>query len=138
MGILIAIDYGTKKTGIAKTDSMKIIASPLDTVPTENIIPYLREIHFKEKIETLVVGKPKRLNNQDSTPEVKIKKLLEEIAKQLPDVKVVRYDERFTSKIAFRSMIDAGLSKKQRQNKELIDKISAAIILQDYMTYENK
>lgn len=133
MARLLAIDYGTKRTGIAVTDELQIIASGLTTVGTEALLPFLKTYCAEELVECFVVGAPRQMNNEVSESEAAILQFLERLAKALPDIPVVRVDERFTSKMAFRTMIDSGLNKKQRRNKALIDEISATIILQSYL-----
>ncbi|UGU17154.1 Holliday junction resolvase RuvX [Sinomicrobium kalidii] len=133
MGRILAIDYGTKRTGIAVTDELQIIASGLATVPTPELMDFLKEYTRKESVERIIVGEPKRYSNEASESEKYIRVFLEKVSKQLPDIPVERVDERFTSKMAFQTMIDSGLKKKQRRNKELIDEISATIILQSYL-----
>lgn len=130
---LLAIDCGLKRTGIAITDELQIIASGLTTLPTEEVIPFLKSLCQKENIETIIVGQPKRMNNELSDIEGFIASFVENLKKELPQIPVVRYDERFTSKLAMQSLISSGISKKQRQNKALLDEVSATIILQDYM-----
>lgn len=130
---LLAIDCGLKRTGIAITDELQIIASGLTTLPTEEVIPFLKSLCQKENIETIVVGQPKRMNNELSDIEGFIASFVENLKKEVPQISVVRYDERFTSKLAMQSLISSGISKKQRQNKALLDEVSATIILQDYM-----
>lgn len=134
MGRILAIDYGTKRTGLAVTDQMQIIASGLTTVETKNLIQFLKDYVATETVEKFVVGEPKQMNNTASESEVHIKKFLQQLAKAIPQIPVVRVDERFTSKMAFQTMIDSGLKKKQRQNKALIDEISATLILQSYLS----
>lgn len=134
MGRVLAIDFGTKRTGIAITDEMQIIASGLTTVDTKQLIPFLKTYIIEENVELFVVGEPKQLNNEASESEVAIIPFLEKLKKAIPEIPVVRVDERFTSKMAFQTMIDSGLSKKQRKNKAMIDEISATIILQSYMS----
>lgn len=134
MGRILAIDYGEKRTGLAVTDDMQIIASGLTTVETKSIINYLKDYVASENVERFVVGLPKQLNNTVSESEVHIQRFLKELSKAIPAIPVVRFDERFTSKMAFQTMIDSGLKKKQRQNKALIDEISATLILQSYLT----
>ncbi len=130
----MAIDYGGKRTGIAVTDEMQIIASGLTTVETKHIFSFL-ETYFKtEKVSKIIVGEPKRLNNEASSIGAEINKFVEKLAGLYPQIEIIRMDERFTSKIAFQTMIDSGLKKKQRQNKALIDEIAATILLQDYMS----
>ncbi len=133
MSQLIAIDYGSKRTGLAATDDMKIIASPLDTVTTNQLIPFLKDYAVFNKIEAFIIGEPKRLHGEPSEIETKIKQFILKLSTAFPDKKIHRIDERFTSKMAFDTMIASGISKKKRQDKGMIDKISATIILQDYL-----
>lgn len=133
MGRLLAIDYGTKRTGIAVTDEMQIIASGLTTVDTKDLLVFLKDYVASEHVEKFVVGQPKQMDNTVSESEVFIQKFLEQLTKVIPNIPVERVDERFTSKMAFQTMIDSGLKKKQRQNKALIDEISATLILQSYL-----
>ncbi len=130
----MAIDYGGKRIGIAVTDEMQIIASGLTTVETKNIFPFLENYFKKEKVSKIIVGEPKRMNNEASSIGAEINKFVEKLAKLYPQIEIIRLDERFTSKIAFQTMIDSGLKKKQRQNKALVDEIAATILLQDYMS----
>ncbi len=130
----MAIDYGGKRTGIAVTDEMQIIASGLTTVETKNIFPFLENYFKTEKVSKIIVGEPKRMNNEASSIGAEINKFVEKLAKLYPQIEIIRIDERFTSKIAFQTMIDSGLKKKQRQNKALVDEIAATILLQDYMS----
>jgi len=133
MSKIIAIDYGMKRCGIAATDDLQIIASSLPTVETKNIFSFLNDYFQKNKVEIIVLGEPKRMDTTDthnSQPVRDFRKKLEEL---FPDKKIKMVDERFTSKMAFQTMIDGGLSKKQRQNKGLVDEISATIILQSYL-----
>lgn len=133
MGKILALDFGKKRTGIAVTDDLQIIASGLDTVETKTLLSFLKKYLSKEKVTLFVVGKPKQMNNTDSESEVLIRGFLAKLSKHFPNIPIHREDERFTSKIAFQTMIDGGLNKKQRQNKALVDKISATIILQSYL-----
>ena len=133
MGRILAIDYGIKRTGIAVTDELQIIASGLTTVDTSKLLAFLKDYISEEKVEKIVVGLPKQMDNTASESEVFIQKFLEKLEKELPQIPIVRFDERFTSKMAFQTMIDSGLSKKQRRNKALVDEISATLILQSYM-----
>jgi len=133
MGKILAIDFGLKRTGIAITDENKIIASGLTTVDSKELMNFLIQLCTKEIIETIVLGEPKRLNNEPSHITSNVHLLKEALVKQFPLIPIVLIDERFTSKMAFQSMIDNGMSKKQRKNKGLIDEISATIILQSYM-----
>ncbi len=133
MGRIIAIDYGRKRVGIAVTDEQKIIATPLTTVHSKDIIEFLQDYISKENVECIIVGEPKQMDYTASEAEKFIKPFFNRIKKLFPALIVERYDERFTSKIAFQAMIDGGLKKKARQDKALIDKISATIILQSYL-----
>lgn len=134
MGRLLAIDYGTKRTGLAVTDEMQIIASGLTTVNTNDTIVYLKDYVEKETVDKFIIGLPKQMNNTLSESEVFIQKFITKLHQEIPLIPIVRVDERFTSKIAFQTMIDSGLKKKQRQNKALIDEISATLILQSYLS----
>ncbi|MBI3136798.1 MAG: Holliday junction resolvase RuvX [Bacteroidetes bacterium] len=130
---IIAVDYGLKRCGIAETDPSQIIASGLTTVDTRDIFKFLTGYFQKNQAEAIVLGEPKRMDTSDthnSQPVRDFKKKLEEL---FPDKKIYLVDERFTSKMAFQTMIDGGLSKKQRQNKALVDQISATIILQSFL-----
>ena len=130
---ILAIDYGQKRTGIAVTDEMKIIASGLTTVPSETAVDFLKDYFAKEKVEKVLIGEPKQMDNTPSQSTGIIEKFVEHFQKTFPEMPLERVDERFTSKMAFQSMIDSGLKKKQRQNKALIDEIAATIMLQDYL-----
>ncbi|WP_046744202.1 Holliday junction resolvase RuvX [Kordia zhangzhouensis] len=133
MARIVAIDYGKKRTGIAVTDEMQLIASGLTTVRTHDLIQFLKDYVANENVELFLVGEPKQMNNEASESEVLIQKFIQLLQKAIPSIPIKRVDERFTSKMAFQTMIDSGLKKKQRQNKELIDEISATIILQSYL-----
>lgn len=133
MGRILAIDYGKKRTGIAITDELQIIASGLTTVDTKNIFSFLTEYLAKENVELFLVGEPKQMDNTASESEVLIAPFVEKLKEQFAEIPVKRIDERFTSKMAFQTMIDSGLKRKQRQNKALVDEISATIILQSYL-----
>ena len=133
MSRIMAIDYGSKRVGIAVTDPLQIIATGLTTVHSKDLIAFLKTYVVKENVECIVVGEPKRLNNEPSDSARFIEPFVVHLKRTFPTIKVERMDERFTSKMAFQTMIDSGLKKKARQNKELIDEISATIILQSYM-----
>ena len=133
MARILAIDYGEKRTGIAVTDELQIIASGLITVKTGELIKFLIDYTNKEQVELFIVGLPKQMNNSDSESEKHILSFLKQLKKSLPKIPIKRIDERFTSKIAFQTMIESGLKKKQRRNKGLVDEISATIILQSYL-----
>ncbi len=131
---ILAIDYGQKRTGIAVTDELQIIASGLTTITSETAISFLKDYFSKENVAKVLIGEPKQMNGQPSESAPIIEKFVTQFQKNFPDMKVERVDERFTSKMAFQTMIDSGLNKKQRQNKALVDEIAATILLQDYLT----
>jgi putative Holliday junction resolvase len=133
MGRILSIDYGTKRTGIAITDEMQIIASGLTTVETKVLFDFLKDYFTKENVELVLVGEPTQKDGSPSDVEENIQLFLKEFAVLFPRLEVKRVDERYTSKMAFQTMIDSGLKKKQRRNKALIDEISATIILQEYL-----
>lgn len=133
MSRIVAIDYGLKRTGIAVTDPEKIIASPLETVPTERLPDFLRQYHQSEQIERMVVGMPKNLQGGDTDATKPVEAFVAQLQRQFPEIEVDLMDERFTSKMALDAMITGGMKKKDRQKKENVDKISAAILLQAYM-----
>lgn len=133
MGKIMAIDYGGKRCGIAVTDDMKIIASGLTTVSASELVNWLKDYVKNDAVELFVVGEPKRLHGEASDVEELIKPFLEKLTKTFPEIPVKRIDERFTSKMAFDTMLASGISKKKRRNKALVDQISATIILQDYL-----
>lgn len=133
MGRILAIDYGTKRTGIAISDELQIIASGLTTVDTKNLMEFLKSYISSEKVELFVIGEPKQMNNQVSESEASIKLFIAQLTKTIPNIPIIRIDERFTSKMAFQTMIDSGLNKRQRKNKALVDEISATLILQSYL-----
>ena len=133
MGRILAIDYGKVRTGIAVTDEFQIIASGLTTVPTKELISFLKNYVIKESVELFLVGLPKQMNNEPSESEELIAPFLSKLKNTLPNIPIKRVDERFTSKMAFQTMIDSGLNKKQRKNKALVDEISATLILQGYL-----
>lgn len=133
MSRILSMDYGEKRIGIAVTDEMQIIASGLTTVRTDEIFDFLEDYIKKEKVELFLVGEPKQMNYTASESEKLIKPFIDKLAKKFGQIPIKRVDERFTSKMAFQTMIDSGLKKKQRQNKALVDEISATIILQSYL-----
>lgn len=133
MARILAIDFGEKRTGIAVTDELQIIASGLTTVETKDLLTFLKEYTEKESVELFIVGKPKQMNNTNSESEQYILPFLKSLGTSIPQIPIERVDERFTSKMAFQTMIDSGLKKKQRRNKGLVDEISATIILQSYL-----
>lgn len=133
MGRIVALDYGKKRTGIAVTDELQLIASGLTTVATQDLIVFLKKYVAEEKVTMLVVGEPKQMDNTPSESENLITPFLGQLKKVFPELPVAREDERFTSKMAVRTMIDSGLKKKQRRDRALVDEISATIILQAYL-----
>ena len=133
MGRIIGIDFGRKRTGIAVTDPLKIVANGLTTVPSHTVVDFLVKYIEKENVEKIVVGLPKQLNGQPSESMQYITPFLNRLKKVLPQMPVVMYDERFTSTLAHKAMLDGGMKKKDRQNKEIVDTIAATIILNDYL-----
>jgi len=133
VGRILALDYGKQRTGIAVTDELQLIASGLTTVDTKELLNFLRKYVSEEKVEKFVIGEPKQMNNLPSESEELIKPFLRTLEGVFPKIPVERQDERFTSKMAFQTMIDSGLNKKQRRDKALVDEISATIILQAYL-----
>lgn len=133
MARIMAIDFGRVRTGIAVTDPLQIIAGGLDTIETPKLEAFLTDYFSREEVETIVVGFPKTLQNEPAEVTRQITPFVNRLKKLFPEKRIVLFDERYTSKIAFQTMIDSGIGKKARQNKALIDKISATIILQNYM-----
>ena len=137
MGVFISIDYGSKKTGLATTDIKKLIASALATVQTKDIISYLKKFNERNPIEKFIVGEPKQKDGSPSIIETEISSFINSLSLNFPLISIERYDERYTSKIALDFLIKSGAKKKTRKNKNLIDKISATIILQSYLESKN-
>lgn len=133
MSRIVAIDYGRKRTGIAVSDPMQIIANGLTTVPTHELFAFLMDYLQKEEVERIVIGLPKQMNNQLSENMKNIEPFVKRLKKTVPHIPVEYVDERFTSVLAHQAMLDGGLKKKARQNKALVDEISATIILQSYL-----
>lgn len=133
MSRLLAIDYGQKRVGIAVTDNEQIIASGLTTVHSKDVLFFLEDYLKREEVECFVIGEAKNLDNSPSESARFIEPFVKKLSKTFPEIKIVRVDERFSSKIAFQTMIDAGLNKKTRRDKALVDKVSATIILQSYL-----
>ena len=133
MGVFISIDYGSKKTGLATTDIKKLIASALATVQTKDVISYLKKFNERNPIEKFIVGEPKQKDGSPSIIETEISSFINSLSLNFPLISIERYDERYTSKIALDFLIKSGAKKKIRKNKNLIDKISATIILQSYL-----
>ena len=137
MGRILAIDYGQKRVGFAVTDELQICANGLDTIPVAQAFDYLKQYLQREKVDVIVVGEPRKMDNTPSESSRYIEPFVNRLRKELPNISpgttLARMDERFTSRLAFQTMIDIGLKKKDRQNKALVDKMSATIILQSYM-----
>lgn len=133
MARILGIDFGVKRTGIAVTDPLQMIASGLTTVSTPELMAYLKDYIGKEDVQLIVIGQPKRMNNEFSDVEQNIQYFIDALKVEIPEISVVRVDERFTSKIAFQSMLDTGVKKKDRRKKELLDQVSATVILQSYL-----
>ena len=130
---IISIDYGLKRTGLAVTDPLKIIATGLTTLESRQLIPFLKDYFSKEEVELIIIGEPKNLDDSDTHATSLVKKVITELQKNFPSIPIQTVDERFTSKIASRAMIEMGLKKKQRQNKALMDEIVATMMLQEYL-----
>ena len=130
---IIAIDYGLKRTGLAVTDPLKIIATGLTTVESKQLIPFLKEYFSKEEVELIIIGEPKNWDDTDTHATPLVNKIIIDLQKNFPGIPLKKVDERFTSKLASKAMVEMGLKKKQRQNKALIDEIAATIMLQDYL-----
>ena len=137
MGRILALDYGRKRTGIAVTDPLQMIANGLQTVSTHELITFLKQYLLKEKVDAFVIGMPKTLLNQASESQKYLKPFLGNLKKEFPEMKVYEIDERFTSSMALQTMIDGGMKKKDRQVKGTVDTISATIILQSYLEQKN-
>jgi putative holliday junction resolvase len=133
MGRILAIDFGTKRTGLAVTDPLRIISTALETVETSGLIDFLTKYFQKEIVDEVVIGMPKQMNNTDSDTAPEVRKFIQLFSKKFPEKTIQTIDERFTSSIAQRAMIDGGMKKKDRQVKGNVDKISATLILQDYL-----
>jgi putative Holliday junction resolvase len=136
MGKALSIDFGTKRTGIAITDALQIVASGLTTVPTHTLDKFIADLVSKEDIECFVVGDPKNLDGTATNSTGHVKGFVKRLKQQFPTIVVHQIDERFTSKIAKQSIMASGIKKKGRQNKELVDEVSATIILQNYLDYK--
>ena len=133
MARIIAIDYGLKRTGLAVTDPLKIIATGLTTVESSQLIPFLKDYFSKEEVELIIIGEPKNWDDTDTHATPLVEKCIKSLQKDFPGIPVKKVDERFTSKMASRAMLEMGMKKKQRRDKKLIDEIAATIILQDYL-----
>lgn len=135
MGRVLALDYGTKRTGIAVSDPLRIIANALDTVRTHELMPYLKKYISENNVDIIVVGMPTQMNGTPSQSFAQIKPFVERLKKEFTDKQVVYHDERFTSVLAQRAILESGARKTQRQDKALIDRVSATIILQSFLQF---
>ena len=136
MSRILAIDYGRKRVGIAVTDTLQLIAGGLTTVPAAEVLNFLERYFAQEEVEKVIIGQPKQMNNEPSESMRYIRPFVGQFKKKFPQVPIEFYDERFTSVLAHRAMLDGGLKKKERQNKALVDEISATIILEDYLEFK--
>jgi putative holliday junction resolvase len=130
---ILSIDYGLKRTGLAVTDPLQIIATGLTTVESKQLIPFLKDYFDKEPVELIIIGEPKNLDDSDTHATPLVEKCIVNLHKNFPAIPIQKVDERFTSKMAKDSMLEMGLKKKQRQNKALVDEIAATILLQEYL-----
>lgn len=137
MGRVLAIDYGKKRVGVAVTDPSQIIASPLETVLSHEIFDYLKKYMENEQVDCIVVGYPRQMNNEPSESIRYINPFLRGLERKFPEMKIELFDERFTSKIAFRAMIDGGVKKQKRRDKAMVDRISASLILQSFLEHRS-
>lgn len=133
MGRILAIDFGLKRTGLAVTDSLQIIANGLETVPTHTLLDYLKSYFDREVVDKVVIGMPKNLDSTDTDSTHGVRVLIKHFRKKFPDMPIIEHDERFTSQLAMQAMIAGGMSKKDRRVKGTVDRVSATIILQSYM-----
>ena len=133
MARIICIDYGLKRTGLAVTDPLQIIATGLTTVPSKELIPFLKNYFSKETVELIIIGEPKNLDDSDTHATPFVERCIKELQKNFPAMPVKKVDERYTSKMAKQAMIDMGMKKMQRRNKALVDEIAATMMLQEYM-----
>ena len=131
---ILSIDYGLKRTGLAVTDPLQIIATGLTTVESKQLIPFLKDYFSKEQVELIIIGEPKNLDDSATHATPLVEKCIKDLQKNFPTMPIKKVDERFTSKLASRAMIEMGMKKKQRRDKALVDEIAATIMLQDYMS----
>lgn len=130
---IISIDYGFKRTGLAVTDPLKIIATGLTTVNSKELIPFLKNYFSKEQVELIIIGEPKNMDDSDTHATPLVEKIIKELEKTFPAIPIKKVDERFTSKMAKDAMLEMGMKKKQRRDKKLVDEIAATILLQEYL-----
>ena len=130
---ILSIDYGLKRTGLAVTDPLQIIATGLTTVESKQLIPFLKDYFAKEEVELIIIGEPKNWDDTDTHATPLVEKIIKQLEKNFPKIPIKRVDERYTSKMAKDAMLEMGLTKMQRRNKKLVDEIAATIMLQEYM-----
>ncbi len=133
MARILSIDYGLKRTGIAVTDPLKIIATGLTTIPSNTLITFLKDYFSKEEVELVIIGEPKNLDDSDTHATPLVKSMIKKLMKEFPEKRIKTVDERYTSKMASQAMIDMGMKKMQRRNKAFVDEIAATIMLQEYL-----
>ena len=133
MSRIIAIDYGLKRTGLAVTDPLQIIATGLTTVESKQLIPFLKDYFAREEVELIIIGEPKNWDDTDTHATPLVEKIIKQLEKNFPKIPIKRVDERYTSKMAKDAMLEMGLKKMQRRNKKLVDEIAATMLLQEYM-----
>lgn len=136
MARIICIDYGSKRTGLAVTDPFQLIANGLTTVPSKELMPFLKDYFQREAVELILIGDPRNLDDSDTHGTPLVARCVKELARHFPHIPVIKVDERYTSKMAVQSMVDSGMKKKDRRNKALIDEISATIMLQEYLQHK--
>ena len=130
---IISIDYGAKRTGLAVTDPLQIIATGLTTVESKQLIPFLKDYFAKEEVELIIIGEPKNWDDTDTHATALVEKIIKQLQKNFPAIPIKKVDERYTSKMAKDAMLEMGLKKMQRRNKKLVDEIAATIMLQEYL-----
>ena len=135
MARILAIDYGLRRTGLAVTDPLKIIANGLTTVETRDLLPFLKKYFATEEVELIIIGDPKNLDDSDTHATPHVAKCIRDLEKHFPAIPVKKVDERYSSKLAVQSMVESGMKKKDRRNKALVDEIAATIILQQYLQH---
>ena len=133
MSRIISIDYGLKRTGLAVTDPLQIIATGLTTVESKQLIPFLKNYFSKEEVELIIIGEPKNWDDSDTHATPLVEKCIKNLAKNFPSIPIIKVDERYTSKMAQDAMLEMGMNKKKRRDKKLVDEIAATIMLQEYM-----
>lgn len=133
MARILSIDYGAKRTGLAVTDPLQIIATGLTTVDSKQLIPFLKDYFAKEEVELIIIGEPKNWDDTDTHATALVERIIKQLQKNFPAIPITKVDERYTSKMAKDAMLEMGLKKMQRRNKKLVDEIAATIMLQEYM-----